>query len=236
VNGDLIGAVLRGALGVRRKRSRNALRFLTGGRRGNPLLNPSVLMTAAGVAWGIVDTLKAGQEGPVAAVGSSAVRVPPPPAPTVAQTPLTVPPVPGAVEVNDDALRMLRLVVSAALADGALSDGERATIAEHASGAGASELVAWELAHPQRLGGIVAGVEDPTERATLYVLAFTVVRADEQVSGAERIYLAQLAELLGLDAKVAEELERETAGRIDTQDGQSGTWAAARDEGDRRAR
>ena len=33
----------------------------------------------------------------------------------------------------------------------------------------------------------------PGARATLYVLAFTIVRADEHVSGAERIYLAQLA-------------------------------------------
>ena len=34
----------------------------------------------------------------------------------------------------------------------------------------------------------------------LYILAFTIVRADENVSGAERIYLAQLAHQLGLDA------------------------------------
>ena len=44
---------------------------------------------------------------------------------------------------------------------------------------------------------IVSGVEDPAQRATLYGLAFAVVRADEQVGGAERIYLAQLAHLLG---------------------------------------
>jgi len=46
----LIGALLQGALGGRRKRSRGALRYLTGGR--GSLINASTLMTAAGLAWG----------------------------------------------------------------------------------------------------------------------------------------------------------------------------------------
>ena len=33
----------------------------------------------------------------------------------------------------------------------------------------------------------------------MYVLAYSMVRGDEQPSGAERIYLAQLANLLGID-------------------------------------
>jgi uncharacterized membrane protein YebE (DUF533 family) len=51
----------------------------------------------------------------------------------------------------------------------------------------------------------------------LYVLAFTIVRADESVSGAERIYLAQLAYRLGLDEATTQALETETAAKIDTQ-------------------
>ena len=47
------------------------------------------------------------------------------------------------------------------------------------------------------------------------MLAFAIVRADEGVSGAERIYLAQLAHALGLDAAAAAALERETAAAID---------------------
>ena len=45
---------------------------------------------------------------------------------------------------------------------------------------------------------IVAGVTDAREKQALYTLAFSIVRADESVSGAERIYLAQLAALIGL--------------------------------------
>jgi len=51
----------------------------------------------------------------------------------------------------------------------------------------------------------------------LYVLAFTIVRGDETVSGAERIYLAQLAHQLGLDPAAVQRLEIETSVRIDAQ-------------------
>ena len=45
----------------------------------------------------------------------------------------------------------------------------------------------------------MSGVSEPAQRATLYVLAYSMVRGDEQPTGAERIYLAQLANLLGID-------------------------------------
>jgi len=41
------------------------------------------------------------------------------------------------------------------------------------------------------------------------------VRGDEQPTGAERIYLAQLANLLGLDVATVQELEQKAASRID---------------------
>ena len=58
---------------------------------------------------------------------------------------------------------------------------------------------------------------DANERATLYVLAFSVLRGDEQPSGAERIYLAQLANLLGLEPAEADRLEKSAAASIDRQ-------------------
>ena len=48
-------------------------------------------------------------------------------------------------------------------------------------------------------------------------IAFAIVRADESVSGAERIYLAQLAHQLGLDAASVASLEAETAAKIDSE-------------------
>jgi uncharacterized membrane protein YebE (DUF533 family) len=43
------------------------------------------------------------------------------------------------------------------------------------------------------------------------------VRADEAVTGGERIYLAQLAHQLGLEAAVVARLETEAAARIDAE-------------------
>ena len=192
----LVNGVLRGVLGGRRKRSKNALRFLTG-RKGGWLSNPNTLLTAAGVAWGIFETLQS----------------PPPLQSSPAAPP--APPLP-------DALRLIRLAISAANADGAVSDQERAAIVEQAQASGGSDLVAAELAQPQPLKEIVSGVSQPAERAILYVLAFSIVRADgEPISGAERIYLAQLANLIGLSPQDVQKLEKDAGDRIDAQEASS---------------
>jgi len=206
----LLEGVLRGVLGGRGKRSRKALRYLTG-RRGGSFVTPNTLLTAAGVAWGIFETLQnqAGvplPQAPTTPEGSAGVAVPPPPLPDV-----------GAPAVPADALRMIRLAISASSADGTLGEKERAAVLEQARAAGAEHLVDQELQQRRPLAEIVAGVEKPAERATLYVLAFGIIRADEGVSGAERIYLAQLAHLLGLDPETVTRLEHEASTRIDSQ-------------------
>ncbi len=180
--GSLVESVLRSVLGIRPKRSRGALRFLTG-RRGGWMSNPNTLLTAAGVVWGIFETINQ--------------PAPPTQAPPPTQTPPPLPPVPQfPTAVPKDALRMVRLAISAANADGVMNDAERAAVIEQAN---------------------ASGVTDPAQRATLYVLAFTVLRADEQISGAERIYLAQLAHLLGLEPDDVKKLEADVSQRIDTQ-------------------
>jgi uncharacterized membrane protein YebE (DUF533 family) len=81
--------------------------------------------------------------------------------------------------------------------------------------------VAQELQTLRPLAEIVGGVTDPKLKADLYTLAFTLVRADESVTGAERIYLAQLAHQLGLDATAAARLESEAAAHIDAEAGKT---------------
>jgi uncharacterized membrane protein YebE (DUF533 family) len=220
----LFNGVLRSVLGGRRRRSHRALRYLTrgtGSLAGALLSNPATLLTAAGVAWGIYETMQGGSQGlqgssgAAGAAGLSSSNVSP--APASSSTPL--PPVPSAAAANvsPDTMRMLRLAISAAGADGTVSDDERSAIIEQARKAGVGELVETELRQPRPLREIVAGVTDPNERGTLYVLAFTVLRGDEQPSGAERIYLAQLANLLGLDPAEADRLEKNAAASIDRQ-------------------
>jgi uncharacterized membrane protein YebE (DUF533 family) len=216
----LLDGVLRSVLGGRRKRSRRASRYLSdpiggafGSLGGTLLSNPNVLLTAAGMAWGIFETLQQGAtpdaSGPVPPVSNSAPGTPPlPPLPNLGHS---------AEPVSDPALRIVRLVISAAYADGSVSDQERHAILEQARIAGVDRIVEQELAQPRPLAEIVAGVTDNTTRATLYVLAFGVARGDEQPTGAERIYLAKLADLLALDPRTVQQLEQNAAKRIDAQ-------------------
>ena len=207
----LLNTVLNGVMNSRGKRSRKAGRYLTG-RSGGFLSNPATLMTAAGLAWGVFETLQSraseGKPGPAA---NPLVDLPPTP-----NVPATdAPPAATGAAVDPSALRMVRLAISAANADGSLNERERATILQQAATGGAAELVEAELRQPQPLAAVVAGVESPDDAATLYVLAFAILRADEQVTGAERIYLAQLAHLLRLDNDTVAQLERDTGERID---------------------
>jgi uncharacterized membrane protein YebE (DUF533 family) len=245
----LVNDILSGLLGGRRKKSGNALRFIT---RGIPrgvtrgvMRNPSALLGIAGVAWGIFETLQnQNQPGQAAggqvtgggglhagnAVGTGAVGANSDAnsgASTGAATGASagvppLPPLPGGVAApaaaarpDADTLRLVRLAVSAANADGAMNEKERSALVGQLTAAGAAALLEPELAQPRPLPEIIAGVDDRADKATLYVLAFTILRADEQINGAERIYLAQLANLLGLDPGLVATLEKDTGERID---------------------
>jgi tellurite resistance protein len=217
---QILSIFLRGALGSRgRKRARRAANFLTG-QRG--FLTASTLLGAAGVAWGIYDSLKPGATGAVPTPGATGAlgatgAVLPPPLPGGTAAPVTVTP-PLAAEDRGlplEVLRVVRLAVSAARADGALLPAERALILSYAREAGVEATVEGELAVSRPLAEIVGGVTDTQKKQDLYVLAYTIVRADEAVSGAERIYLAQLAHQLGLDAATTARLEHDTAAKID---------------------
>lgn len=222
---DLVSGVLRGVLGGRRKRSRKAMRYLTRRGAGAVLSNPNALLTVAGVAWGIFETLQnQGAAGPTGAAGASGAMgatgagVMGTSGAGLSTSAPPLPDIPGAASMPLDALRMIRLAIAAASADGAFTDEDRATVIEQARAAGAEHLVEQELQNRRPLAEIVAGVTDPAQRATLYVLAFGIVRADEAVSGAERIFLAQLAHQLGLDPATVAKLESDAAQRIDSQE------------------
>lgn len=201
---EILSLFVRGALGSRgRKRARRAANFL-GGKRG--FLTASTLIGAAGLAWGIYDSVKGqGAAGAVGATGAPGVA--PPPIPGAATAPVPMP---------SEVLRVVRLAVSAARADGSLATQEREIILQHAREAGIEATVEQELATARPLAEIVIGLTDAQRKQDLYVLAFTIIRADESVSGAERIYLAQLAHQLGLDAATTARLEQETAAKIDS--------------------
>jgi uncharacterized membrane protein YebE (DUF533 family) len=198
----LIGSLVQGAFTGRRKRGDRALRFLTGGR--GSLLTAGNLLTVAGLAWGVLESL--GPKTTVPGTGFPGTAGPTPPLPPL---PATSHPAPSAQDIPADLLRVVRLTISAARADGGLSEGEKQVILSHAREAGAGQIVDAELSRTLPLTDIVAGVTDPAMNRDLYTLAFAVVHADQGVSGAERIFLAQLGLALGLDAATAQQLERD---------------------------
>lgn len=218
---QLLGQFIGSALGHSgRKKSKKAKHFL-GGKGG--LLNASTLLAGVGLAWGIYETMQGqnsfqgaqgaqgtqGAQGAQGAYGAQGASVVPPPLPGAAP----------ALDVPPEVLRLIRLTISAARADGTMNAAERALILGHARDAGFESIVEAELASPHPLSAIVAGVDEPAQREDLYRLAFTIVRADDAVSGAERIYLAQLAHHLGLDAAAVSRLEADTAAKIDEAEG-----------------
>ncbi|MFN0244336.1 MAG: DUF533 domain-containing protein [Planctomycetota bacterium] len=198
------GALIPVLFGARHKRHAKAARFLTGGK--SAWLNTSTLLTAAGLAAGAYEIYRSSR--PASSTS------------TVVPDPLQGPPR-GATSTStvdftaDAPRRLLQLALSAARADGTLDEEEYGRILAEARRLGLEPFVSAEMKSPRALAEIVQGFADPRQKEDAYVLAFTIVRADEDVRGAERVYLAQLASKLGLDAVTTERLERATAERID---------------------
>ncbi len=224
----LIGTMITGTLRGGSKRSHGAGRFLTSGR--GSFLNASTLLALGGLVWGVAETLQQQQSAPAptaapplppalpssaaASAGVSSPQVPPGGLQVPPPLPGTAPAVPAA-DLPVGAERMVRLMISAARADGDLTGVERQTILDHARTAGVEPLVAAEIDRATPLETIVEGITDRGQREDLYVLAYAIVRADEAVTGSERIFLAQLAARLGLDDPAVGRLEQQAAARID---------------------
>jgi len=213
---DILNGLLRGALSGRKKSWKGAGRAV----RGSGLINAQTLLAAAGVAWGLYETWQ-GQQPQNGAVPAG---IPPSGAPAAAGPLAVPPPLPRAASpalpagesgLPAPVVQLIRLMVSAARADGELGPREREIILSEAREVGAEALVLREIESPRPLGEVVAGATDPQFKEQLYTLAFTIVRADEAVTGAERIYLAQLANRLSLDAATVTRVEAEAAARID---------------------
>jgi uncharacterized membrane protein YebE (DUF533 family) len=204
---DILNGIVRGTLSGRGKswsRTHHAV-------RASGLINARTLLAAAGVAWGLFETWQGQQQ---AASAGAAAPTPGAAPPATAATPAAAP-AEDPSGVPAPVARLLRVMISAARADGELGPAEREKILAEAREVGAEELVRSEIEKPRPLGELVAGVTDPDLKRQLYTLAFVIVRADETVTGAERIYLAQLANRLGLDAAAVASIEGEAASRID---------------------
>jgi uncharacterized membrane protein YebE (DUF533 family) len=207
-----LGPLIASTLRARSKRHSRAFGFLAGGRRS--FLDSSNLLALGGLGWAAYEIWRSSQRSASASAGAPTV-VPgtvvegdlPPPLPTRASASK-------APQVQGEVQRIVDLTLAAARADGELSEDEYAAILQTAREIDAEALVRPALDRPRPLGAIVADVSERKQRESLYVYAFGIVRADEDVSAAERTWLQQLAGHLGLDSATVTRLERDTASRI----------------------
>ena len=215
---DVLNGLIRGALSGRRKSWTHTRHAIGAGS----IVNAQTLLAAAGVAWGLYETWQQQQQGTSAPTGRPAQpgtgasatfsnAAAPPPLPSGGASGAA----PESSGLPHSVLQLMRVMVSAARADSEIGPAERERILAEAREVGAQALVQSELDAPRPLGELVEGVSDPELKLQLYTLAFVIVRADETVTGSERIYLAQLANRLGLDPATVARLESEAAARID---------------------
>jgi uncharacterized membrane protein YebE (DUF533 family) len=215
----LLTSVASNAMGVRGKSQARALDFL-GGSRGS-FLNTSTLIGLAGLAAGAYQVFK--DKNASAAASAKTVE----PGTTVVDgagralrgLETNVPPIPKTAPlthlVGDLPMRAVRVMIAAARCDGQLGEEELGEMLSQAKDIGLEKQMRAEWQSPRTLAEICNGVSDPEQKRDLYVLAFTVLRADDEVSGAERIFLTQLAARLALTPEAAAGIERDIARKID---------------------
>jgi uncharacterized membrane protein YebE (DUF533 family) len=151
--------------------------------------------------------------------GSGSSPPPPPrsapPAPGAAPPPFggsSPPPPPGSVPPppsETDPVLLLRAMIGAAHADGSLDDAERRRITSHLERARLTgeerSFLASELEAPRPLADIVASVKTPADAEQVFAVSLLAVDVDSQ---AERAYLEQLRQALGIEPLKAVEIAR----------------------------
>lgn len=152
---------------------------------------------------------------------STGTKPPPPPpagippgggASSRSMPPLPSPP-PPAPTIDPSQLRLLRIMVAAAHADGMLDPAERASIvAELESQELSSDertFIAQELSNPRRVSDIVQGVVDASEKERGYAAACVAIVVD---TDAEKKFLSELGHALGLTDERRKAIAREVQG------------------------
>lgn len=110
-------------------------------------------------------------------------------------------------QLQNTALLVIRAMISAAKADGAVDGGEMSRIMgklnEEGADSQARDFVMSELQKPLDLDSLVRNVKSPEEAVQIYGASLLAIEVDSE---AERAYLAKLAERLGLDGETVERI------------------------------
>lgn len=110
-------------------------------------------------------------------------------------------------QLQNTALLVIRAMISAAKADGAVDGGEMSRIMgklnEEGADSEARDFVMSELQKPLDLDSLVRNVKSPEEAVQIYGASLLAIEVDSE---AERDYLAKLAERLSLDGETVEHI------------------------------
>jgi uncharacterized membrane protein YebE (DUF533 family) len=218
----LLGKVLSGVMGAgsSRHKGKNSLlgSLATGGG----------LMTAIGLGIGAYEILKEKKQSQPAPPGYPVQPPPPPSAPAWGGTPMQPPPPPplsvslphsppappvssgSSKDSQELAIRMIRVMIAAAHADGALDEEEEKAILARLRAADFSPeermFILDELHQPKTLAELTTGISDPSIAKTMYMLAVNAIAID---SPGERAWLDNLAASLSISKAVQEFIEEQ---------------------------
>lgn len=150
---------------------------------------------------------------PPGAVNNSAAEGAPPPSPRRSAVP---PPPPGAGNTigaqsqQSDSVLMIRAMIAAANADGAIDAHERSRILEKLKSVDLSEeehqFIVHELLEPKNIQEIVDAVQNPDLSRQIYIASMLAITVD---TDAEKQYLSELAEKLGLEARTVDSIHKQ---------------------------
>jgi tellurite resistance protein len=145
--------------------------------------------------------------------GSSEAPLPNPWSSRPAAQKPAAPPTPDTNAEDEEALLILRAMISCAKADGKLDAAERTAIAGQLDQAGldqaARDLVLAEFASPASVAEIARAVRDPVLAAQVYAAAYL---AAGEIEAAERGWLDGFAQAAGLDPRAAAAIEAKLSG------------------------
>jgi uncharacterized membrane protein YebE (DUF533 family) len=183
----------------------------------NQLTSGKGLMTAIGLGVGAYEIFRSGGQQPQQAAQSwgstaapSAPMPPPPPAsPPTPVRAVAAPPVAAASNGNQDvACRLIRVMISAAHADGILDADEEKRILDRLRGVELSQeekmFLLEELHHPRPIAELTAGISDLRLAQTTYAVALSAMSVD---TDSERQWLDELGAALGLSAEIRRFIE-----------------------------
>lgn len=206
--GQMMGDAFSGALGGKKrkhKRSSSGLSGLMGGMSTGTKAKIGVGLL--GLAYAAYEHYK--QPANPASSPSSTSAPPPPPPPSQLQSTPPPPPASAPGVGNENALHLIRAMITAADADGLIDAAERESILARAQEAGldAESLRALdiEISAPMNLKQLVVRTPEHLRDET-YAAALIAITADTQE---ERDFLDQLANGLKLDTQARQEIHQQ---------------------------